>query len=109
MQNLSIEIVLQQACNQSAGIVVQFQNFLQANLWRKRIYAYREKLRAQGNAQFDCLSLLIKRPAELLIVNRRIPSIAMEFISMRELRDNEVPKHILARGKSRVGISLLTD
>ena len=103
----SIKTLMIKALNSDYGISLSFKTYGEAKFYRRRFYNYRDKLRSEGNADFDGLSFIVKSGSnELFIINRSIISPVGDSCpssEVRELKPSEVPNTINARGKSKVG------
>ncbi len=97
-----------QALISDYGLALTLDSPYDARRVRRRLYAEREKLRAMGCLDYDCLSILIRNKRELWIIPRdRITQHnGVECLSLRDLGYNELPQRILSRGKSRAGVCI---
>lgn len=95
--------LLEQALSSPSGLAITLDSPYDAKRVRRRLYAEREKLRANGNNSYNILSFLIRNQCELWIIPRDklIKPRGIECNGSRRLVQNELPSHILSRGKTR--------
>ncbi len=103
---LALKEIMQKATTSEHGLALVFDYSYQAAMHRRRLYAEREKLRKAGETQFDNLSFLIKNKKELWVILRDNKASMVTMQSLRLLKKEEIPKLILSRGKSRVGLDI---
>ena len=105
MPDLTPLQIFDRAQSTTHGVELALADPKAARSVRRRLYAEREKLRAQGNHAYDNLSFIIKWH-ELWIVprDRLHKTQCVSLLDCRPLQSNELPDRILSRGKSRVGI-----
>lgn len=103
---LALHDIMQKAMTSEHGLALVFDYPYEAAMHRRRLYAEREKLRKAEETRFDNLSFLIKNKKELWVVLRSNKVSMVTIQSLRPLQKEEIPKLILSRGKSRVGIDI---
>ena len=98
---LSLEQILEKAFNSKYGIEIVLDNPHAAKNTRRKLYAARENLRAQGVFQYDSLSIIIKGQ-DIWIVKKDTlkKKDQINVLDYRALDKNELPNKILSRGKS---------
>lgn len=101
---------LEDAIKSEFGLVLQTPQYSTALILRRKLYSYRERLRKQGNSQYDGLSFIPKKNGELWIVRRdnQSPVPVPEFTT-RQLLKEEMPTTIAARGKRKLGLIALLE
>lgn len=104
---LPLKEIMQKAVTTEHGLALVFDYPYQAAIHRRRLYAEREKLRKAKETRFDSLSFLIKNKKELWVVLRNNKVSMVTIQSLRPLKKEEIPKLILSRGKSRIGVDIL--
>jgi hypothetical protein len=100
---LDLMTVLQQAAASDYGIVLRTDDDITAHQLRRKLYNYRERLRSEGNHDYDYFSFIVRSRVELLIVVRPTVKNSAPHVSaaIRALESSERPHCIRARGKSR--------
>ena len=105
MMNIDPQGIFDKALTSDFGIELVLDDHTTARAIRRRLYAEREKFRADGCTDYDCLSFIIKRHDVWVVPRDRLPkSEGVHALDCRPLRANELPDRILSRGRSRVGI-----
>ncbi len=99
---ISIGAAFEAALASPHGISLHIATPEECRMMRHRCYAWRERMRRQGVAKYDRLSLIIRDLYELWIVPRVTPAQSLTPHHMRHLQPSEAPRHIYARGKSRL-------
>ena len=103
MEEYKIQDILGAALRSESGLALHTENPQESRRMRKRLYAWREQARRQGHSQFDALSILIRDSGtQVWLIPRKEASATVQADLVRPLDSFEVPKKILARGKSRV-------
>ncbi len=89
--------LLRQALSTPHGVALEFDDWVQAERARGRLYRLRSNLRRAGDHSFDSLSLVMQPYGDLWIVRRdRLPQRDMEDGLSAEshvLRRDELPDH----------------
>lgn len=102
---LCVKDILDTALQSESGIGLCFDEKQDTKRARRRFYAWREKARQEGLAEYDCLSFIMWDGFELWIIPRRYhyreAKLKVPFV--RELTPQESIRGINARGKLRVG------
>ncbi len=87
--------LLREALSNQHGVALEFEDWVEAEQARRRIYSLRDSLRRAGDDSFDILSLVMQPHARLLIVRRdRLPRHNMEdglSAKSRLVRRDELP------------------
>ncbi len=97
--------ILHDAISAKFGLVLVTPSYLHAKQLRRKLYAAREKLRLQGNNEFDCLSFIPQSNGELWLIRRDVkPEKVLPEFTSRPLLREELPPRILARGKRKSGL-----
>ena len=87
--------LLREALSTPYGVLLEFEDWVQAEQARRRIYSLRDSLRRAGDDSFDILSLVMQPYGRLLIVRRdRLPRCNMAdglSAKSRPVRRDELP------------------
>ncbi len=89
--------LLRQALSAPHGVALQFDDWVQAERARGRLYRLRNALRRAGDHSFDALSLVMQPYGDLWIVRRdKLPRRDMEdglSAESRQISRDELPDH----------------
>ena len=88
-------VFLREALSNQHGVALEFDDWVQAEQARRRIYSLRDSLRRAGDDSFDILSLVMESYGRLLIVRRdRLPRHRLDdglSAKSRPVRRDELP------------------
>ena len=103
MTNLTPHDILDKALASDFGIELILEDHKSARSVRRKLYAERERLRSNGNINYDCLSVLIKGCDILVVPRDRIPKAAgIKSLDCRPLNQEELIQNVLNRGINRL-------
>ena len=96
---------LDQAIQSPCGVALEVSDARDARRIRRRLYAARDKARAEGNGSYNDLSVLVRPDYELWIVKRQLmPRLTLDDgldTITRDLAEEELPRRVTARGPSQ--------
>ncbi len=103
MTNLTPYEILDKALASDFGIEVILEDHKSARSVRRKLYAERERLRSNGNTDYDCLSVLIKGHDIFVVPRDRIPKAAgIKSLDCRPIGQEELLQKALNRGINRL-------
>lgn len=103
MDELDPLMLFQNALESPCGIALKTADHRTAKQLRRQLYAARELLREEGNCEADQLSFVAQVNGELwLVIRSPVKSQLKSVLSIRTLGENEAPRDLKPRGKSRL-------